>query len=1032
MPEEVIDILLIEDDEAHAELIKRAFESYSTTFRPTVAETLQEARQYLGRASPHLILCDIFLPDGNGIDILESVGDRPEFPVVVMTSHGSEQLAVEAMKAGAFDYVVKSVETLADMGRITERVLREWSHITERKRVEKALKESEEKYRDLYENAPIAYFSVNTLDGSILRCNRAMENLTGYDKETLLKMKVFDLFGPSAEVQSAGFEVFEKFREGKPLRDVELQMRHKSGDIRWISLSFEFIRDQEGNISESQSAAIDITERKLADEKLRDAEASLKNTFDISPGLICVADANAGIFTECNPAVTRILGFSVEEFTSTPFMEFVHPDDRQRTVDEITEQLRGSAVAHFENRYRCKDGSYKWLAWQATAADKDGKVHTVATDITKRKQAEEALAQREYYYRTLIYSLHEDILVIDRDYRVTDVNNSAMQTLGMTREEVIGRHCYEVSYGLDTPCHEQGEQCGLRIVLETGEFCNLHREHVTADGEKTHVDIRISPMKDEDGNITHVVEAVRDVTELFQAQEMLRESEERYRTILESMEEGYYEVDLAGNFTFFNDAMCKIRGISRDELMGMSNRDYMTPETAKEVYKAYNKVYTTGEPAKNLEWLTIRPDGTERYVETSTSLIKDSGNVPTGFRGIVRDVTERIRSEEEKKKLEAQLQQAQKMEAIGTLAGGIAHDFNNILGAIIGYSDLALRDISEDDPNKYYLEQINQAGFRAKDLVKQILLFSRQQEHEKVPVKFGPLMKEAAKLLRASIPSTIEIHTSISAQSDLIQADPSQVHQILMNLCTNAAHAMRGESGVLSISLDETRLDSESRETLSDLRDGPFLILRVSDTGHGIPESVMDRIFDPFFTTKARGEGTGLGLSVVHGIVRDHGGTILVNSEMGKGTSFEVFFPLIEDAGKKSELEALAPIPGGKERVFFIDDEPALVELGKKMLEPLGYTIHTETGSIDALETFRSQPDRFDIIITDLTMPGMTGLELAREIMKIKPDTPVILCTGFSDQVTAETADKIGIKKVLLKPFIAREMTEAIRRVLDQ
>ena len=902
MPEEVIDVLLIEDEEAHAELIKRAFESYSTRFRPTVTETLQEARQYLGRASPGLILCDLFLPDGNGIDILESVGDRPEFPVVVMTSHGSEQLAVEAMKAGAFDYVVKSVETLADMGRITERVLREWSHITERKRVEKALKESEEKYRDLYENAPIAYSSVSILDGSILRCNRAMENLTGYNKETLLKMKVFDLFSPLEEPQSEGFEVFEKFREGKPLRDVELQMRHKSGDIRWISLSFEFIRDQEGNISESQSAAIDITERKLADEKLRDAEASLKNTFDISPGLICVADANAGIFTECNPAVTRILGFSVEEFTSTPFMEFVHPDDRQRTVDEITEQLRGSAVAHFENRYRCKDGSYKWLAWQATAADKDGKVHAVATDITERKQA----------------------------------------------------------------------------------------------------------------------------------QETLRESEERYRTILESMEEGYYEVDLAGNFTFFNDAMCKIRGISRDELMGMSNRDYMTPETAKEVYKAYNKVYTTGEPAKNLEWLTIRPDGTERYVETSTSLIKDSGNVPTGFRGIVRDVTERIRSEEEKKKLEAQLQQSQRMEAIGTLAGGIAHDFNNILSAVMGYSDLAIREVSEEDPIRYYLEQINRAGYRAKDLVNQILLFSRQQEHEKVPVKFGPLITEAVKLLRASIPSTVEIHTDISIQSDLVLADPSQVHQILMNLCANAAHAMRERGGILGIGLHEINMDSQLRELYPDLEESSYLKLEVSDTGHGITAEVMDRIFDPFFTTKTRGEGTGLGLSVVHGIVRDHGGIISVNSELGKGTSFEVLFPKIEVLNESLGTETTAPLLKGNERVFFIDDEQVLVDLGKEILESLGYTVTTSTSSIDALETFRLQPERFDIILTDLTMPGMTGIELAKEIIRIRPDMPIIMCTGFSGQETVEIAIGVGIREILNKPVIARGMAEAIQRVLDQ
>ena len=376
-----------------------------------------------------------------------------------------------------------------------------------------------------------------------------------------------------------------------------------------------------------------------------------------------------------------------------------------------------------------------------------------------------------------------------------------------------------------------------------------------------------------------------------------------------------------------------------------------------------------------------------------------------------------------------QLRQAQKMEAIGTLTGGITHDFNNILAAIIGYTDLAIIDIPDGSKARYNLLEAKKAIRRAKELVNQILTFSRQSEQKLIPVKISIIIKEALKLLRASLPTTIEIHKHIERDTGTIKADPTQVHQVLMNLCTNAGHAMRENGGgILDVRL---RNVSISKKSEIDLDPGPYVKLTVSDTGHGITPDVLERIFDPYFTTKEKGEGTGLGLSLVHGIVKDHGGTITVESEPEKGTTFHIFFPRIEEAEKGADKVAEEPLPNGQERILFIDDEFALVDIGKQMLEYLGYKVTTKTDSLEALKLFQEQPHEFDLVITDMTMPNMTGEKLAKELMRIRPDVPIILCTGFCGQITEENAKEIGIKEFAMKPLVMEDLAKTIRKVLN-
>ncbi|MBW2002275.1 MAG: PAS domain S-box protein, partial [Deltaproteobacteria bacterium] len=517
----------------------------------------------------------------------------------------------------------------------------------------------------------------------------------------------------------------------------------------------------------------------------------------------------------------------------------------------------------------------------------------------------------------------------------------------------------------------------------------------------------------------------QEISERKQAEKALQGSDEKYQAILETIEEGYFEVDLAGKFTFLNDSLCKIFGYPRHELLGMNNQHYTTPETAKKIYHDFNQVYRTGNIARITNYEIIRKDGMKRVVELSASLMSNDQSQPVGFHGIIRDISERLQAEEEKKKLESQLHQSQKMEAIGTLAGGIAHDFNNILSVIIGYTELAIGNLPEDSRARSNMNKLLKAGDRAKDLVKQILTFSRHTEYEQKPILIHPIIKETLKLLRSTLPTTIEIRQNISS-ANMVLADPTQIHQVIMNLCTNAYHAMNEKGGILEVSLTDIELDPEFTAKHLNTYPGPYLRLTVSDTGHGIKTEAIDRIFEPYFTTKGQNGGTGMGLAVVHGIVKSHGGIITVYSKQDKGSTFNVFLPRIEsvEAEEKPEIRR-ERMPTGKERILFVDDEPAIVDIAKEMLEHLGYKVEARTSPIEALAAFKALSDKFDLIISDMTMPKMTGDELAKELMGVRPDIPIILCTGFSEYITEEKAKAMGIRKFVMKPLIMREMAEA-------
>ena len=515
-----------------------------------------------------------------------------------------------------------------------------------------------------------------------------------------------------------------------------------------------------------------------------------------------------------------------------------------------------------------------------------------------------------------------------------------------------------------------------------------------------------------------------------QADEALIKSEERYKELANSLPQFIFETDERGELTFANRNLMNTIGLTQEALdRGLPAVTALVPEDRQRALQNIQRVMS-GEQLGNIEYTAQTNEGRQFpvIIHADRILSKDQ---PVGIRGVALDVTEQKNAQYEKEKLERQMRQAMKMETIGTLAGGIAHDFNNILAAIIGYADLTKGQFQENDQIHYNIEQILSAGYRARDLVKQILTFSRQGEENKQPLQLGLLLKEAVKFLRASIPSTIAIGLDITAKNDFVFANATQLHQIIMNLCTNAAYAMKDKGGELFVLLEQADPGSAAvGDQFRTAKDG-YLHLQVSDTGPGISPEVIDRIFDPFFTTKERGEGTGMGLAVVHGIVKKHGGLIDVNSSFGKGTTFDIFLPLCQGSFETQTDDTL-PLPKGHERILFVDDEEMLVEIYCETFKKLGYSIVATTNSREALKWFQKEPDKFDMIVTDLTMPNMTGLDLAERALQTRGDIPIILVTGYGEQVDQDKANAMGIVKILFKPPIIKELAVSVRRALDR
>jgi PAS domain S-box-containing protein len=630
------------------------------------------------------------------------------------------------------------------------------------------------------------------------------------------------------------------------------------------------------------------------------------------------------------------------------------------------------------------------------------------------------LSQRLSLISSMIENVEELAIAADTSGRILYANAASLRFSGYEKEELVGLSIDDL-FDFTTIQKSQITSC-----LEEETSKHFESSAFRKDGSLFPVNISVSPLRSETAARGLAIIAT-NISERNRSRKALIDSHVRFLTVLDSIDADIYVADMDDyEILLINKHMRESFG---ENLVGKTCYGVFRSEAAPcSICTNDQLVDSNGKPAGPYVWEGKNPITGKWYINYDRAIRWVDGRLVR--LQIATDITRIKDLEKESLRIQAQLQQAQKMEAIGTLAGGIAHDFNNILSAVIGYTEIVQGDISEGSPQYQNLQEVLKAGNRARDLVNQILMFSRQTEKELKPVQINKIVSETLKLLRASLPTTIRIELNLRSNS-AVMADPTQIHQVMMNLCTNAAHAMRENGGLLKIELSDIHLNGSFIDQHPSLSAGTYIKLRVSDTGQGMEGKITGRIFDPFYTTKERGEGTGMGLAVVLGIVKSHGGTITVDSTMGEGSNFDVFLPVIEHEAD-AEVRPKVIMPTGTEHILFIDDEKSLVDLGFQILKRLGYAVTTRTSSVEALELFMAQPDKFDLIITDMTMPNMTGDELAARLMKIRADIPVILCTGYSERISKEKAHEIGIKEFVLKPIVMRDMALTVRKVLDE
>lgn len=788
------------------------------------------------------------------------------------------------------------------------------------------------------------------------------------------------------------------------------------GDINIASHLLDKIPLHGRNALEAIAAQIGMSIVKVkTEETLRESEKKYRSLFEVASDALLVLDEESGNILDANGEALRMYGYGREELIGMKSADLF--DSRPEGLEGIVSLNRHPSRGF----HRRKEGTLFPVETTASVMKMEGSGTRIVAvrDITGRMEAEKEILWKTAFLEALVESTGDGIMVVDDQGKRILANRNYLEMRN------VPEHIRNTQEDAPLLRHATEEAADPQQFIEKVRYLYDHPDETSRDEIELKngliVERHSSPVLGKDGRYYGRIWTLRDITDR-------RRSEERYRTIFENAVMGIFQSSPEGRIINANPAFARILGYDSPEdvlasLTDMPRQMYVQPERRAELLRIMNEQGTHSEQEVHY----YRKDRSTVWVAVIGSAVRDDQGKLLYYQGTIQDITAR-------KSLEYRLRQAQKMEAIGTLAGGIAHDFNNILGAIIGYTELSLQEPGENQRQRRYLEQIFKAAKRAGDLVKQILTFSRQTEETLLPLRISPIVTEVLKLLRASLPSTVEVRQNIQSDPDTILASSTHIHQILMNLCTNAAHAMRDKKGVLSIGLEPVEIRPGEILTAQGLLPGSHIRLTVSDTGCGIDPGILEKIFDPFFTTKKPGEGTGMGLSVVHGIVMSCRGAITVRSEVGKGTEFQVYFPLLIDTAGEEGGDAAAPLPiaRGSERILFVDDEELLVSLGKEMLTGLGYEVTGCANSPEALQLFRTRPDRFDLVITDMTMPNLTGLELARELFSIRPDLPVILCTGFSETVTPQKAKSLGIREFVMKPVAFDQLAMTIRKTLDR
>ena len=743
-----------------------------------------------------------------------------------------------------------------------------------------------------------------------------------------------------------------------------------------------------------------------------------------------------GRFLNVNPAFARMIGYDspqelISAISAIERQYYVNPADRTRLINLLKES---GAFVNFEYKARCQDGSEIWVSDSSQSVyDRDGSIlyyEGVVENITKSKETEAALQESERRLADIIEFLPDAILAIDRGGRIIAWNKAIEEMTGFKAADMLGKGDYEYAlpfYGKRRPIlidfvsnWDEEMEKQYSFIHKFGNVLVTETNVPFVRGQNRILWGRAVPLCDGSGQVIGAIESIRDMTERKAMDEKLRKSEEKYRNILENMEEAYFEVDLKGRLTFFNDAACNVMGYSRDELMGKHYKEYTSPETARHMLEAFNEEWLTGERKDVLDYEVICKNGSIRMMQVSTNLLRNQYGAPAGFRGLARDVTNRRR-------LESQLLQAQKMEAVGTLAGGIAHDFNNLLMGIQGYTSLMLLDLAASHPYYEKLRSIEDQVQSGADLTRQLLGFAQGGRYEVKPTNLNEIIKKTSSMFGRT-KREITVHRKLKKDLWVVEVDQGQMEQVFLNLYVNAWQAMPGGGDIYL----ETRnvFLSDDEISRNAIQPGLYVQISVVDTGMGMNEKTRERIFDPFFTTKEMGRGTGLGLAMVYGIIKGHGGAINVTSEPGHGTTFTIYLPGSEK-NIVEEKTVVTEAVKGMETILLIDDEPVNLEVSGELLESLGYRVYMAGGGQEGLDIYEEKRDEIDLVILDMVMPGISGGETFDRLRKSNPGIRVLLCSGYSINGQAQSILDRGCNGFIQKPYKMNDLSQKIRELLD-
>lgn len=1118
-----IHVLYVDDSPFDRQLVRDILETEHSDFILTEAISRLEFEKRLDESIYDVVLSDFNILGFEGLEVIEAVlAKNPDIPVVIFTGTGSEEIAVEAMKKGAADYVIKSPSHARRLPLTIRAAIEKKRLEKQHLRDKKQLQESEETFRSLFENSFDAIL-LTAPDGKIFKANAQACRMFGFTEKQIVAVGrdgLVDTTDPSLP-----FLLEERRLKGKV--SGELHFIRKNGSMFLAEVSSSVFLNAKGEPRTSMTIR-DVSQ-------IRALEQDRNRLFNLLPDMLCIVGFD-GHFKQINPAWRQILGWSTEELLKGSWTELVHPEDQEATDNVKLMLVDDKVVCDFENRYLCKDGSYRWISWNFFSARQEKSIYAVGRDITDQMDWEIKLLRSEERYRTIFEHAPIGIYHFDEHGVITECNESFVSIIGSSREKLVGLNTI-------SDLEDQDVIQSVKNALSTG-FGVYEGDYksVTA-GKTTPVRAHFRSLVGVDGSAAGGIAIVEDFSEKKRAESTLRQSEEKYRLVVENASDGIL-VAQDDRIRFLNSRLALMLGYDKQELIGKPFSEFIHPSDQQMVLDRHRRRIAGGQPPNryairlvrkngNVRWHEIaagpvawegRPaalvlitdvhdrrkeeearlrlstvveqaaeavvitdtSGKIQYVNPAFELISGyardeaigkhtdmweirecdqddqktrretvtSGKVwkgrteckkkdgspyieeatispvfgPSGkivnYVGITRDITEQIM-------LQKQLIQAQKMESIGTLAGGIAHDFNNLLQVILGYTDILLLQPGKSDRESQDLKEIHHAAKRGAELVRQILTFSRKMSSNPRPVDLNQMVNDARRLLARTIPKMIDIELRLGKDLESVNADPGQIEQALLNLAVNARDAMP-DGGRLTIITRNVFLDTEYCQKQIDVEPGKYVVIEVADTGFGMDKDVLDHIFEPFYTTKRPGEGTGLGLAMVYGIVKGHGGHIACYSEPGLGTTFRIYLPSITPEATPETDETDMEIFFGSGTILLVDDDPLIGDFGVRVLERGGYTVMTASNGKEALDIYSKSGKEIDLVVLDLIMPLMAGKECLLELLRINPGVKALIASGFSVDVQTRQTIEESAKGFVQKPFEMYQLLAAVKKALEE